>query len=59
MLQGYALEKLHGDEGLAILLADVVDRADIGVVQGGCGLGFALKAGQSLVVAGHVVGQGT
>jgi len=50
-------EKLHGDEGLAILLADVVNRANIRVVQCGGGLGFTLKAGEGLRVAGNVVGQ--
>ena len=57
MLQREPVEKLHGDEGLAILFADVVDGADVRMVQGGCGLGFALEAGQRLRVAGHFLGQ--
>jgi hypothetical protein len=30
------------------LLPDLMDRADIGVVQGRCSLGFALETGQRL-----------
>jgi hypothetical protein len=44
MLERRAIEKFHGDESLAILLADVVNGADIGVVQRGGGLSFTLKA---------------
>ena len=32
VLQGQAVQKLHGDEGMALLLADVVDRADIRMI---------------------------
>ena len=42
---------------LAILLADIVNGADIGMVQGGGRLRFALKAGQRLRISRHVVGQ--
>ena len=57
VLQGLAIEKLHGDEGLAVFLADVVNGANVGVVQGGCGLGFALKAGERLRIAGYFIGK--
>jgi hypothetical protein len=57
VLQRRALEKLHGNEGLAVLLADVVNRADVGMVQGRRRLSFALEACQCLRVAGNVVGQ--
>ena len=57
MLQGLAVEKLHGDEGLAIFFADVVNGADVGMVQCGSGLGFALKAGERLRVAGNFIGK--
>ena len=45
VLQRQPVQKLHNDEGLPILLDNVVNRADVGVVQCGRGLGFALKAG--------------
>ena len=57
MLQGQAVEILHGDEGLAVLFADVVDGADVGMVQRGSGLGFAAKALQRLAVLGDVFGE--
>src|ERR1700744_5033989 len=43
MLERYAIEKLHGDEGLAVLFADVVDRANVWVIEGGSSLGFAAE----------------
>ncbi len=33
VLERLAIEKFHGDEGVAIPLADIVNRADVGVVQ--------------------------
>src|SRR5215469_13284669 len=56
-LEGDTLEKLHGDERLPILLADVVDGADIGVVQRRSCLRFALKPRQRLTVSCYFVGQ--
>ena len=57
VFQRDAFEELHGNERLAILFADVVDRADVGMVQRGRRLRFALKAGKSLRVAGNIFGQ--
>ena len=48
MLQRHAIEKFHGDERLPVLLANVVNRADVGMIQRRCSLRFALKAGESL-----------
>ncbi len=47
MLQRHAVQKLHGDERLAVLLADLVDGADVGMVQRGRGLRLALETGQA------------
>src|SRR5262249_6192295 len=58
MLEGHAIEIFHGDEGLAVLLANVVDGTDVGVVQGGCGLGFALETSQNLRIACDFGGEG-
>ena len=52
VLERLAIEKFHGDEGLAILLADVVNRANVGMVQRGCGLRFTLESRESLRIAG-------
>ena len=40
-------------KALAILLADVVDRADVGMIQGGGGLRLPLKAAQGLRILGR------
>ena len=57
MLQRHAIQKLHSDERLSVLLANVVDRADIGVIQGGSSLRFALKAAERLWVSGNFIGK--
>src|SRR5208337_2834050 len=57
VLEGEALEELHGDEGLAFVLADLVDGADIRMVQGRGGLRLALETGQRLWVFGDFIGQ--
>ena len=57
MLQRVAIEKFHGDEGLAVLLVDFVDGADVGMVQSGGGFGFTLEAGEGLRILGDIVGQ--
>src|SRR5216683_591699 len=56
-LQRHAIQEFHGYEGTAVLLANVVNRADVGMVQCGCGLGFALKTGECLRVTGNLLGQ--
>ena len=48
MLQRLAVEKLHRNEGLAVVFADVVDGADIGMIEGGSSLRLTVEAAQSL-----------
>jgi hypothetical protein len=57
MLQGQAVEEFHGDERMSLVLADVMNGADIRMIESGSGLGFALEAGQRLGVFGDVVGK--
>ena len=57
MLQGHAVEKFHGDEGLALLIVDLVNGADVGMVESRGRLGFALEAAQGLRIFGDIVGQ--
>src|ERR1700677_348041 len=57
MLQGRSVQKLHGDERLGILVANVINRADIGVVQCGRRLGFPPESGKRLRVTGHFLRQ--
>jgi hypothetical protein len=57
MLQGRAVQKLHGDERFAVLIVNFVDRADVGMVQGRSRLGFALESAERVRVFGYLVGQ--
>ena len=55
--QRLALDQLHDEEGLALVLVDVVDRADVGMVQGGGGAGLAAEPLQPLRDPGILRGQ--
>jgi hypothetical protein len=56
VLQHHAVQKLHDNEWLTILLPDFIDRADIGMVQRRCSFGFTPKSLQSLAILGYVFG---
>ena len=55
VLQRRAFQKLHCDEGLGFVLADLVDGADVGVIQSGGRASFAPEALESLGVVGKFV----
>jgi len=55
--ESFAVDEFHGDEGAAVLFADVVDGADTGVVEGGGGAGFAAEAFESLRVVRGILGE--
>ena len=57
VLQGHAVEILHGDKRLAVLLANVVNGADVGMVQRRSRLRLALKPAERLRILGHFIGQ--
>ena len=57
MLEGLAFEQFHGDEGAAFEFVDVVNGADVGMVQEGGGAGFAAESFDGLWVMGDVVGK--
>src|SRR5262249_22662369 len=48
VLQGRSIKKLHYDECLPVLLADIVNGANVGVVQGRSGPRLTLEASQSM-----------
>ena len=57
VLQRHAVEKLHGDEGVITASSDLVDGADIGMVESGSCPSLAPEAFQCLRVLRHIVGQ--
>src|ERR1019366_4108996 len=57
MLQRHAVEKFHSEEHLPVLLANVVDRANIGMIQCRGSLRFALETGERLWIAGKLFRQ--
>src|SRR4051812_24266199 len=44
LVERLAFEQFHGDELLAVVVADFIDGADVAVVQRGCGASLALEA---------------
>ncbi len=57
VLERDAVEELHDEEGAAALLANVVDGADVGMVQRRGGLGLAAKALEGLAILREIVGK--
>ena len=58
MLQRQPLEEFHHEERASVLLADIVDGADVGVIQRRCGTRLAAEPSKSLGILGEVRGQG-
>ena len=42
--QSHTPDQLHSDKGLAAIEVDLVNRNDVGMIQGACGSGFAEEA---------------
>ncbi len=57
LTESLALKKFHDEEVLALVLLDGVDGADVGVIEGGGGAGFALEAFDKLRILGHFGGK--
>ena len=57
VLQRLAGQALHDDEEMAFVLADFVDGADVGMVQGGGSAGFAAKTLQRLRILRSIFGK--
>src|ERR1035437_978669 len=57
MLQRHSIEELHGDERATVLLVNVVDGADVGMVQRRGGASFAPQALQRMPVVSQIVGK--
>ena len=55
--QGLSFQQLHGDKGMSLVFTDVVNRAVVGMIEGGDRRRFALEALQGLAILGQ--GPGT
>src|SRR5713101_6336180 len=55
--EGLPLQQFHGDEGSSLGLVNLVDGADVRMIQCRGSLGFALKTAECLRVFGYVIGQ--
>ena len=51
------MQQFHGNEGSSINLIDLIDRADVRVIQRRSGFGFPLKTVEGLWVGGKFFGQ--
>ena len=57
MPERLTLQQFHGDEGSPVGFVNLIDGADVGVVQRGRGLGLPLKTAEGLSVFGELVGK--
>ena len=57
VLEGLALDQLHRDEARALVLADLVDRGDVRMVEGRRGTGLSFEAAKPPGVVRHLLGQ--
>jgi hypothetical protein len=55
MLQSGAFHQFHGDKHVAVLFANLVDHANVRMVERGCGTRLSLKSFQNLWIPGQVV----
>src|SRR5215472_5956504 len=58
VLQRRPFQILHGDERLPMLIVNLVNRADVWVIEGRGSPGLTLEAAQGLRVLCHLVGEG-
>jgi hypothetical protein len=57
VLEGRPVQRLHHDEGVAFVLPDVVNRADVGMIERRGSPRFTSESFQGLLVSGKVVRQ--
>ena len=57
MLQGHPAQIFHGDKPLPLVIGDLIDGADIGMVESGGGTSFAGKTFQTLRVSCQILGK--
>jgi hypothetical protein len=52
-----AIQKLHRNECFSVLLTDVIDRSDVGVIRGRHGVRLGSKPGQRVRITRYILGQ--
>jgi hypothetical protein len=57
VFQRLAIQKLHCDKRLLVALADLINRADVGMIQGRSRPRFPTKSFQRLRVISHIIGK--
>src|SRR5437870_11367639 len=57
VLQRFVFEVLHGDECTAVVIAYVVNGADVRMIQAGSGLRLAAEAAEQMLIGGDVIGK--
>jgi hypothetical protein len=57
VLEGLSLQEFHGNKDLPLVLANLINSANIGMVERRCGAGFPLKSCECLTVLGQLSGK--
>src|ERR1700719_2502156 len=57
VLESCSFQKLHGDEGPAGFLANVINGADVRMIQGGGSFGFTPAPAERMRIAGNIIRQ--
>src|ERR1700736_612837 len=55
LTESFTINEFHGDERMVILLANVINGADAGMIESGSGVGFTAETLQGLGVLLHVI----
>src|ERR1700757_751718 len=54
MFEGFSIQEFHDDERMAVLLADVINRADVCVIECGRSFSFTSESFQGLRIAREI-----
>ena len=57
VLERCAIQKFHGDERFAFVFPNIVNRADVRMIQRAGGLGFPLETRKRLGILGEIIGE--
>ena len=57
MLQGHPIQELHRDKWVTLVLANVMNSANVWMIESGSGLRFTLETSQSLRISSNFIRQ--